>query len=111
MVLPLRFFETTPLGSILNRFSSDCNTIDQVLTMPSFPGDPGSFSSQMLASTQIIGQGPVWGSSLPEWGAQCSALTDTALGSGVFPESFIRLKPLWLPWFLNIRMNSAYLPY
>nr|XP_051689946.1 ATP-binding cassette sub-family C member 8 isoform X1 [Oryctolagus cuniculus] len=23
------FFETTPLGSILNRFSSDCNTIDQ----------------------------------------------------------------------------------
>lgn len=25
-----RFFETTPLGSILNRFSSDCNTIDQV---------------------------------------------------------------------------------
>ncbi|KAJ8777653.1 hypothetical protein J1605_014306 [Eschrichtius robustus] len=24
-----RFFETTPLGSILNRFSSDCNTIDQ----------------------------------------------------------------------------------
>lgn len=26
-----RFFETTPLGSILNRFSADCNTIDQVL--------------------------------------------------------------------------------
>lgn len=25
----MRFFETTPLGSILNRFSADCNTIDQ----------------------------------------------------------------------------------
>lgn len=26
---PLRLFETTPLGSILNRFSTDTNTIDQ----------------------------------------------------------------------------------
>ncbi|KAB1272730.1 ATP-binding cassette sub-family C member 8 [Camelus dromedarius] len=27
--ITVEFFETTPLGSILNRFSSDCNTIDQ----------------------------------------------------------------------------------
>lgn len=27
--LPPRLFETTPLGSILNRFSTDTNTIDQ----------------------------------------------------------------------------------
>lgn len=31
MVVSFRLFETTPLGNILNRFSSDTNTIDQVL--------------------------------------------------------------------------------
>ncbi len=30
-VFPTRLFETTPLGNILNRFSADTNTIDQVL--------------------------------------------------------------------------------
>ncbi|CAB1323513.1 unnamed protein product [Coregonus sp. 'balchen'] len=29
ILAPMRLFETTPLGSILNRFSSDTNTIDQ----------------------------------------------------------------------------------
>nr|XP_043892068.1 ATP-binding cassette sub-family C member 8 isoform X1 [Solea senegalensis] len=29
IVAPMRLFETTPLGSILNRFSTDTNTIDQ----------------------------------------------------------------------------------
>uniref|UniRef100_A0A673FT45 ATP-binding cassette, sub-family C (CFTR/MRP), member 8 n=1 Tax=Sinocyclocheilus rhinocerous TaxID=307959 RepID=A0A673FT45_9TELE len=29
ILAPMRFFETTPLASILNRFSSDTNTIDQ----------------------------------------------------------------------------------
>lgn len=29
LFFPSRLFETTPLGSILNRFSTDTNTIDQ----------------------------------------------------------------------------------
>lgn len=58
--LPLRFFETTPLGSILNRFSADCNTIDQVhRTVTHFPSSergqtPRSFSPLVLASPDLV---------------------------------------------------------
>lgn len=57
--LPLRFFETTPLGSILNRFSADCNTIDQVhKTVTHFPsserGQPPHISSLGLASPDLV---------------------------------------------------------
>lgn len=37
MLSPLRFFDVTPLGQILNRFSADTNVIDQVGSTSGMP--------------------------------------------------------------------------